>query len=179
MARKRNLHKELLTVTTKSGRSITVTPDHQLLTFQEGIVKTIVADKVEVGQYMPITRSIPTMGEPITLNLLDILTGNPRVHIVGAKDWIKGSGYAGPYAEKYFSGRAFPITLYDPLKSRAVSVLPQTTQLQIQNSTNHTLPTKLNITPDMAWLLGLYIAEGLLPQQLLLLQIETRKLEIR
>ncbi len=160
VARKLNPYKELLHITTKSGRSITVTPDHQILTLENGAIKAIIAKNAKVGEYMPIARSIPVKGKPTTLNLLDALAKDMRVHIVGAKDWIKNSGYTGPYAEKYFGGRAFPIALYDSLKSRVSSPLPQTAQIQIQNSTNHLLPTTLTITPDLAWLLGLYIAEG-------------------
>lgn len=160
ITRKLNPYKDLLAFTTKSGRSITVTPDHQILSLEGGMIKTVIAKDARVGQYVPITKSIPVKEKSISINLLDILKEDDRVHLIGAKDWIRESGYSGPYAEKYFGGRAFPITLYDSLKSQASTPLPQTTQLQIQNSTNHTLPTSLNIDPDLAWLLGLYIAEG-------------------
>ena len=101
VARKQNPYKELLYITTKSGRSITVTPDHQLLTLGEGEIKTTLAKDAAVGQYMPIPRSVPNIGKPITLDLLYLLAQDSRVHISGAAEWIKRSGYVGQYSQKY------------------------------------------------------------------------------
>ena len=160
VARKHNPYKKLLVITTQSGRSITVTPDHQILSLENGKLNTVLAKDAEVGQCVPITKYIPLENKSFSLNLLDALKGNTHIHIVGAGDWLKSSQYSGPYAKKYFSGHAFPITLYHDLKNQTGLSLPDTARLQIKNSINHILPVSLNITPDFAWLLGLYIAEG-------------------
>mgnify|MGYP006413467987 FL=1 len=159
-ARKQNPYKQLLKVTTKSGRSITVTPDHQLLVLKNGEVVTRQASETEIGEHMPIPKQIPGPSKPFTLSLLQLLAANPRIHVIGAADWLKQTNYTGQYAQKYFEGRAFPITLYHTQKSLTDSPLPSSARLQVQNSTNHTLSPIFKVTPDISWLIGLYIAEG-------------------
>jgi len=50
---------KLYTITTKSGRQITVTADHSLIVLRDGRVRSMRGEAVHVGEAIPVPRSLP------------------------------------------------------------------------------------------------------------------------
>ncbi|MHA1917053.1 MAG: LAGLIDADG family homing endonuclease [Candidatus Ranarchaeia archaeon] len=61
----RHYTKELVEITTKSGRRIKATPDHSFSTLTDGYLKVMSASELEVGSYLPVARNIQQLNDEV------------------------------------------------------------------------------------------------------------------
>lgn len=62
-----NKRRKIYRVATKSGREITVTPDHQMIIMRNGKVRTMRAEALVIGESVPLPRFIPEPNSDLSL----------------------------------------------------------------------------------------------------------------
>ncbi|PIR88723.1 MAG: hypothetical protein COU09_00740 [Candidatus Harrisonbacteria bacterium CG10_big_fil_rev_8_21_14_0_10_44_23] len=68
--------------TTKSGREITTTGDHNMVVIKNGVVTDSKSSNIKKGEYVPIPRLLCPNPEPIReINLIELLSDFPKKHI--------------------------------------------------------------------------------------------------
>lgn len=164
--------------TTRSGREITTTGDHNMLVLRKGKVQVVRSTEVEEGEYIPLPKSI-TLGNhlsPSTLNLLTVLQSYPQgIYVRGAHSFINQHYKAlkkaainpklDRYLYKYRQGQSVPLHyllailtfLHIPLEHLNFSDLLICSK---NGKTAAGIPVDLPLTPGFFRLLGYIVAEG-------------------
>src|SRR3989344_5404438 len=169
--------------TTKSGRQITTTGDHNLVTINNGQVLVAKSSEVKQGQFLPLPRQIELATQTKqSLELLEILKNSRGVYVSGASKLIKENSARlrkaklnqnfDRYLYKYASNRIIPITyLLEILnflgigtESTATKNLRITSRLQ-----KNSLPICWPLTKDFTKLLGYIVSEGTITQNAVLI----------
>ena len=166
---------KLIEVTTKTGRKITVTPDHSLFTAKNFKVVPIECQNMIKGTKVIIPEKLPANYNNInTINLLELLEYE-NCKLVGyekdLKQIIKKIGYkkAGEiidcksdiyvYLRKGIQHTNIRIKDYKKLAEKAEH--PINSQiLEIKTRTSKTLNAEIKINEDFCRFLGYYISEG-------------------
>lgn len=76
----------LYTVTTKSGRSITITADHNLVVMRQGKIRVMRSEAVKIGESLPIPRLLDVQNE----------TANFSLELATLLGLVTSEGYATP-----------------------------------------------------------------------------------
>ncbi|MBI5356370.1 hypothetical protein HZB78_02030 [Candidatus Collierbacteria bacterium] len=80
-----NKRRKIYKISTKSGREITVTPDHQMIIMRNGKIRTIRAEAVAAGECVPLPRFIPKPASNFSLSqeyltLLGLITSEGLIY---------------------------------------------------------------------------------------------------
>jgi chromosome segregation protein len=70
---KRTAPATLLRVRTRSGREVTVTPDHPLFTLSRGRLQTLTAGELKAGVHVALPRRLPSRGKEVVLDPVDLI----------------------------------------------------------------------------------------------------------
>jgi len=166
---------KLLEVTTKTGRKITVTPDHSLFTHNNFKIVPIECQNIKKGDKIIIPEKLPCGYNDVDhINLLDILDCEECravnyeedlrciIKKIGWKNATKicaGSNDVYQYLRKGVQHTNIPIRFYKEL-SREAGYGLNMQLLQVKNGTSKTLSANIAVNKDFCRFLGYYIAEG-------------------
>ena len=167
--------KKLLEITTRTGRKITVTPDHSLFTHKDFKIVPIECQNFRKEDKIVIPEKLPCGYNDLTsINLLDILEDEDcRIanyeedlrQIIKKVGWKRATEISQccndiyQYLRKGIQHTNIPIKVYRELATEADYGLNMQT-LQVKKGTSRTLSATIGINKDFCRFLGYYIAEG-------------------
>jgi intein/homing endonuclease len=173
VAARKKAPKKVYEVTTQSGREITITGDHNLVTLKNGKVTVREGRKAETGDYLPLPRRIKnTTKKLVTINILETLKNSLKIYVYGASNLMeefksefnKDNHPNCRYLYKYAQGRPVPITFFNWCLKHTTKELQKgwKNKLKFGSRLGETtqLPAKLKIDEELAYLLGIITAEG-------------------
>ncbi|MBL7052016.1 MAG: Flp pilus assembly complex ATPase component TadA, partial [Nanoarchaeota archaeon] len=166
---------KLLEVTTKTGRKITVTPDHSLFTHKDFKICPIECQNLEIGTKIIIPEKLPSGYNNIkSLNLLELLE-NQGCKLTGYEEdlreiikkigWKKATEIANvsndiyQYLRNGIQHTNIPISTFNSLCQEANHQITLQ-KFKIKNGTSNTLEAEISITEELCRFLGYYVAEG-------------------
>ncbi|HMQ29671.1 MAG TPA: LAGLIDADG family homing endonuclease, partial [Chloroflexaceae bacterium] len=175
---KRAAPPQLLRIHTRSGRAITATPYHPLFTLAGGELRAMRADEVRAGVRVAVVRRLPTRGLPAVLDPTAIartFSEEDGVFVPPAPDlrawaergrkrfgsyvaWRRDDLVPGSQMSGMLSGQSVNVGVLNRLADSAGLAPPLDGHFQGRGRTQIRLPGLL--TPGLARLLGLLIAEG-------------------
>ncbi|MDZ4229356.1 MAG: LAGLIDADG family homing endonuclease, partial [Patescibacteria group bacterium] len=163
--------------TTASGRQISTTADHNLITIKGGQVGAIAGRLVRLGDHLPLARQIqpPQAAGQTQFNLLQLLKQSSHVYVSGFGKFIKSNvqklkaARLNPRLDRYFyhygQGRPLPLNYFyqiidflgiKPIDSKLGKILLGSRELDPKT----TWPAKINLSLPLLKFLGFYLAEG-------------------
>jgi SpoVK/Ycf46/Vps4 family AAA+-type ATPase/intein/homing endonuclease len=158
----------LVRITTRSGRSISVTDDHSLFTLTPEGISDVKTSDLEAGSFIATPAQLPFARDPI--RSLDLLADGLRVR--GASRFIRN---ARSVLGQKRTAQLLGVTqryLYDVIGQdisvpvEGLTALADATGLELDLHTlqvtmrGRSLPAKMPITSELAEFFGLWIAEG-------------------
>ncbi len=164
---------QLLKITTKSGREVTVTPDHSVFTHVNFKIAAINSDQLKVNDPIIIPAKIPCGFNDISsINLLEVFKDNYRIE--GAEPYIRKAiakvgwrkatricGISDIYMYLRPKGRVSRIPISHFLKLMNDAQIEYTLEdLRIKKGTSLSIPAKFQINENILRLIGYYLAEG-------------------
>jgi len=160
--------------TTRSGRQITTTGDHNMVTIREGRVVVEKSSEIKKGGFLPLPRQVEMPSVSLKqLNLLALLKNSDRIYVLGAQEIIKKyyrelkgkliDPQFNQNLEKYLNGLAIPINYFSKIINRlgisssdqSIRSLQVTSQLK-----KRSLPAQLPISEALMKIFGYIVAEG-------------------
>ncbi len=166
---------KLLEVTTKTGRKVTVTPDHSLFTHKDFQIIPIECKDLKIGSKIIIPEKIPSGYNNLNrLNIIDLLEDKgcklegyeeDLRQIISKIGWKKASQIANTSADIYVYLRKgiqhtnIPISTFKELAKEANHSY-NTTTFQIKKGTSKTIEAEIEISKDFCRFLGYYASEG-------------------
>jgi len=76
--------------TTRSGREITTTGDHNMIVLKNGEAVAAKSSEVKEGEFIPLPREVSATNRPLeSINLLDLLKDSEGIYVRGADNIIK------------------------------------------------------------------------------------------
>ncbi|MEF8821484.1 MAG: DNA polymerase II large subunit, partial [Halovenus sp.] len=174
----------LVEIETHAGRSLTVTPDHELVRYNDG-PERIPATELRSGDTLPSPKELSYEGEPLELDLLDefirvesVPNKELMVRGIGSenikhlfREYTPGDEYVGPCADRFdvststvyswVSRDSVPVEKLLQLMDRdeLVSTLPDDVLLAVRRDTAE-VDRQFRIDQKFANLLGYYTSEG-------------------
>jgi len=151
-----NPTKQIYRVTLSSGREVLVTRDHNLFTLNEhGGVTRLPSEDAE-GEWVMIPGSMPeALGEESRLDLFDLLDDDSDITVYAADGLGDVSWESVPSGSRNFyqkNGKA-------PLSAVGRGSIPDDAQIAFKGS-DQRAPRYIDVTSELGWVLGFYIAEG-------------------
>lgn len=170
VAARKNAPDKLYKITTTSGREITITKDHNLITLKESQVQTLKGNKAQKGDYIPLPRQVDNPNkETAVVNLLQLMSNNQTAYLHNAgteikilKKKLKNQNHPkSRYLYEYIQGRAIPLSFFNWM-CRKTDYQPNLEKVKLGDCKNifDDLPLTLRIDQNFAFLLGLIVAEG-------------------
>lgn len=173
VAARKTAPENLYRFTTKSGRVITTTGDHNLVILHDGQTRIAKSTDVKVGNSVPLPRHVALPEHSHKLNLLEILKNSKRIYISGAAPVIsrhyEAMKHAGPehpmarYLYKYRNGRPIPIQyflgLLEVLEDDERMAALETTRIT-SRMRNTALPVFYQFEKTLLKILGYIVSEG-------------------
>jgi dCTP deaminase len=155
-----------------SGRSVNVTAGHNLFTLDEhGEIRKVRTAELAPGVQVAVPRSIPEPdGASASIDVLGLipeaewprmLLEGPTIDAAFDARWAELSpalAAAGLSASYYRRRRRLPWTVAAHIPGLLGSLGPD--DLVRGRAERHRLPLRLPVDADLAWLLGMYVAEG-------------------
>ncbi len=170
---KHPMRSQLLKITTKSGREVTVTPDHSVFTNVNFKIAAINSDQLKIGDPIIIPAKIPCGFNDINyINLLEVFKDDYRIE--GAEPYIRkaiakvGWRKATKICEisdiyMYLRPKGqlsrIPISHFLKLVSET-KIEYNIEDLRIKRGTSLSIPAKFPINENILRLIGYYLAEG-------------------
>lgn len=169
--------------TTRSGREITTTADHNMVVLQNGTVRNLASAEIKIGQAAPLPRSLPEPQSPVEqLNLLKLLSEIPGLYVRGAQALI-GKHYKtlksqtidakfDAYLYIYRRSRRVPLSYFRKILEVLEHNLNDAalSELEIITASGRGfLPARLPLTPTLARLWGYIVAEGAIGRKLIVI----------
>ncbi len=164
---------KLLKITTKSGREVTVTPDHSVFTHVNFKIAAINSNQLRVGDPLIIPAKIPCgFNDLSSINLLDIFKNSYRIE--GAEPYIRKAiakvgwrkatkicGISDIYMYLRPKGQVSRIPIPHFLKLMNETEIEYNIEdLRIKRGTSLSIPVKFPINENILRLVGYYLAEG-------------------
>ncbi|MAG16141.1 hypothetical protein CMO88_03705 [Candidatus Woesearchaeota archaeon] len=167
--------KELVKITTKTGREITATPDHSLFTLNDkNELLEIPAGNLQEGDNMMISSKIPCGYADIkTLNLIDII---PNIRIYAPEKVREASHKLGYYQASSVCGIVSITDYYSPFKKANPASMNSETFFNLMGEAgmvaeysslkvkllrkSRPIDSEVEINDEFLRLLGYYISEG-------------------
>ncbi len=170
---KHPMRSQLLKIITKSGREVTVTPDHSVFTNVNFKIAAINSDQLKIGDPIIIPAKIPCGFNDVNhINLLEVFKDNYRLE--GAEPYIRkaiakvGWRKATKICEisdiyMYLRPKGqlsrIPISHFLKLVSET-EIEYNIEDLRIKRGTSLSIPAKFPINENILRLVGYYLAEG-------------------
>ncbi len=198
LIKKQNSQK-LLSVEMENGRRIVTTPDHPFFTLQEGEMNVVAAEKLEVGQAIPVAKKIPSVDgtdKPIDLieRLSKLLSPEEqllwRVSGEGIKEKIRvkratlikaatSEGYSYQCVRAWTKSGIIPLRFFGLLDVDSQFH----NELRIGRGRRlggrmAWLPAVLTVDEKLGFFLGLYVADGSATSTYVRLDIATSEPEL-
>ncbi len=175
---KRTATPHLLRIRTRSGREIEATPYHPLFTLEQGRLRALKAEELQLGVRVAVPRSLPTKHQAITLPSLQSLQqfrAEDNVYIANSlvlrewartvkpqfgfwEQWSQAAQVSPLRLKGLMEGQAVRASALVQLAEVAETPLPAITRIRSDKQKEITLP--LQFSPDLARFLGLLVAEG-------------------
>ncbi len=170
---KHPLRSQLLKITTKSGREITVTPDHSVFTHVNFKIAAINSDQLKVGDPIIIPAKIPCGFNDIShINLLEVFKDNYRIEgaepyirkAIAKVGWRKATRICGisdiyMYLRPQGQVARMPISHFLKLMNE-LKIEYSIEDLRIKRGTSLSIPAKFPMNENILRLIGYYLAEG-------------------
>jgi len=186
VAARKDAPQTFYTFTTKSGREITTTGDHNMLVLRDGSVQVVKSTEVKAGEYVPLPRAVVMNKEtsPRTINLLTRLTQCPQgIYVLGAQNLIDAhyenlktaviDTKLDRYLYKYRQGTAIPLQYFLKLLDRlgiSPDNLPTGLRVCSKNgNAERSITIELSLTPGFFRLFGYIVAEGTIGKDFIIL----------
>ncbi|PSG96190.1 DNA polymerase II large subunit [Thermoplasmatales archaeon SW_10_69_26] len=170
---------EWVEIETTTHRSITVTPDHEILVEREGQLTHVPASEVEEGDQVPVGTSLPRDPDRPAFNLarrLHAAAPDEALRLRGADDWLRGKleSLGLDEAQRLTDAedslrnsparwaRSLPLEHYAHLVEAGHArwdEIPDSAEVGIERD-HARLPAYLQADDELARLLGLYLSEG-------------------
>lgn len=165
---------DLYRFTTRSGREITTTEDHNMVILKNGTVAAEKSSEVKRGSFIPLPRSVRTNENPPRfLNLLRVVKNHTRLYVRGAEKIIRTHYSAlknsridaryDSYLYKYRDGRRIPLRYFRDILNflkTAPEELPFSSYTIVSKSGKGSLALQFPITKEFLKILGYITAEG-------------------
>ena len=152
-----NPTKQIYRVQLASGREVLVTRDHNLFTLDKYGGVTRIPSEDAVGTYVMVPGRLPSSPtEETTIDLVSLFEGDDEIVAYatdgfGAVEW---SDKVSPVSRCHYDSRNAA-----PLSCVSIANTPTDADIAFKQS-DYRLPRELDITPELGWVLGFYIAEG-------------------
>ena len=160
--------------TTRSGRVITTTGDHNLITLKNGEVVATKSSDAKAGEYIPLPRHTLPADNPLrSLNLLRVLGDSRYAYVAGAEKLIRDNYQTlkntkldakyDKYLSKYCRDRVVPISYLLKMLRRLEIGLDskRLKNLRITSKLNKSsLPIVFKINDQLGKILGYIVSEG-------------------
>jgi len=169
--------------TTKSGRLITTTGDHNMLVLKNGRLVATKSSEVALGEYTPLPRTVAETEQPQRfLNLLGALKTSNRIYVKGASELIQANyqflkkisldDRFDRYLYKYRAGRVVPLSYFQKIVSALQIDIhsPAISRLEITSRSDKTsLPALFPVEEPLLKILGYIAAEGTITENSVLI----------
>ncbi len=183
VAARKKAPEDFYKITTKSGRSLTTTGDHNMVILKNGQITMAKSSEIKKGQYLPLPREVRGSSCSIKfLNLLQVLREAKGVYIGNARELLlqnynelkkaKIDDRYDKYLYKYKSGRSIPIQYFLKIaKFLGIDTdNPLLKNIKIVSKLNlNALPLYFSVSEDFMKILGYIIAEGTITQDYILI----------
>ncbi len=170
---KHPMRSQLLKIITKSGREVTVTPDHSVFTNVNFKIAAINSDQLKIGDPIIIPAKIPCGFNDIShINLLEVFKEDYRLEgaelyirkAIAKIGWRKATKICGVsdiymYLRPKGQLSRIPISHFLKLMSE-VEIEYNIEDLRIKRGTSLSIPAKFPINENILRLVGYYLAEG-------------------
>ena len=163
---------QLIKITTKTGRQVTVTPDHSVFTHINFKIAAIKTDQLKVGDPIIIPSKLPNEYNDFDyINLLEIFKEDYRLQgaepyirkAISKIGWRKASAICKvPDIYRYLLSTQktrIPIKYFLELMNKA-KIKYDLEDLSIKRGTSTSIPAKFLINENILRLVGYYLAEG-------------------
>ncbi len=165
--------KKLIEITTKTGRKVTVTPDHSLFTATKDFrIAAIECDKLKPGNQVVIpSKMLCGFNDIDDLNLIDIL---PEFRLKNFEDAVRRSIQKVGWKKateickvtsgdiyNYFRAQKTNIPVHNFVQlMKATNTFYEPEELMITRGTGNPIPAVISVNEDFCKFLGYYVAEG-------------------
>lgn len=166
-------HDRIFEVALASGRSVRVTAGHNLFTLdRDGALAKVRTGELTPGTHVAVPRSVPdsTTDWPV-LDLLALAPTTAVSELICEGPTVAGAFRQHPAA---IAGALHDLGIHHVAYYRQRGMLPVTVAMQVPGLTatlagddrirvkgsRHGLPPRLEVTTDLAWFLGVHVAEG-------------------
>ena len=159
--------------TTRSGREITTTKDHNLVILKNNLLEVVKGSEAKIGQCVPLAREIQMTTSPtLNFNLLELLKDSKKIYVRGASEIISANyqflkkatdDKLKLYLYKYQNGRLLPIKHFVKILELLKTSLSEANinKLKITSKRGKSsLPAVFPIAPAFARIIGYIVAEG-------------------
>jgi len=164
--------------TTRSGREITTTGDHNMLILRNGKVMAAKSSEIKEGEFIPLPRNIPESQNPLkSFNLLKLLKNSKNIYVKGAEHLIQENyrvlknanidSQLDRYLYKYRDSRVIPIKYLWKILN-FLSIKPNDEKLKElrivskNGKKKYSLSIKFPITAELLKIAGYICAEGMI-----------------
>ena len=159
--------------TTRSGREITTTEDHNLVILKNNLLEVVKGSEAKIGQCVPLARKIQMTTSPtLNFNLLELLKDSEKIYVRDANEIISANYQFLKKATddklklclyKYQNGRLLPIKHFVKILELLKTSLTEANinKLKITSKRGKSsLPAVFPIAPAFARIIGYIVAEG-------------------
>ncbi len=162
--------------TTRGGREITTTGDHNMLLLRNGRVIAAKSSEIKAGEFIPLPRNVSgPRGALSSFNLLKLLKNSKNIYVKGAKALILGNrqnlkkanlnAHLDRYLYKYRRDRVIPIKYFwqilNHLSIKSNSAELKKIEIVSKNGKKkYSLANIFPITPEFLKIAGYICAEG-------------------
>lgn len=180
---------DLYQITTASGRQMTITGDHNLVVLKNGELNLSKGEAVTTGEFVPLARQIGTSASLFQkVNLLKLLEKSPNLFVYNAvplmtqfREQLKGKKHSlFCYFYKYVQDRGVPISFFNWCCEQTQIKLSKNQLKDIYLGTrvkqNKCLSCQLKIDKELAFFLGLIVAEGTVQSSMIAISSGDKKL---
>ena len=159
---RRTYNGELIKIKTRSGREIHVTPEHKIIVDENGKLIKKRADEIKVGDKVRILCNFTNEGRLKKINLLEAFKELPKEELekiyVHTKENVDYDFLRRLYGNKvYYWKKKDTIPLYAYYEvAENLAADPKLGR----DATSHTIPSILELTPELGKIIGYFVADG-------------------
>ncbi|UZE93382.1 MAG: hypothetical protein IB617_00940 [Candidatus Nealsonbacteria bacterium] len=177
--------------TTKSGRKITTTGDHNMLILKNGKIVAAKSSEIREGEFVPLPREVSETDSPLkSLNLLELLRYSKGIYVTGGEHLIRENYKKlkranldksfNRYLYNYKSGRRVPLQylwkILDYLKIKPNSLKLKNLKVISKNGKKqYSLDVNFQITSEFLKLAGFIAAEGTIGADFIMISNKDRE----
>ncbi|MFC7200623.1 dCTP deaminase domain-containing protein [Halospeciosus flavus] len=149
--------KRIYRVTLDSGREVHVTKDHNIFTLDEWGEVTRVASEDAIGEHVMVPGTLPgPRGEETEIDLVDLFAEDDEEVVVYAADGLGSVDWndVADGSQRHYESRDSA-----PLSAVTSTAIPNDAEIAFKQSDTR-IPRYLDVTSELGWVLGFYVAEG-------------------